>query len=106
MLPVEVGTRRTYENEVKDVVVSIYQEPKTGDVRASADGYQDKWFYAMFFEWLLKPSQKDMNFWKAKAWCFSPPPARPLTCTKVSRPGATISPTAPVSSLQPKINQP
>ena len=53
MLPVEVGTRRTYENEVKDVVVSIYQEPKTGDVRASADGYQDKWFYAMFFEWLL-----------------------------------------------------
>ena len=53
MLPLEVGTRRTYENEVPDVEVSIYQELEHGDVKAIADGFQDKWFCATFFDWLL-----------------------------------------------------
>lgn len=53
MLPIEAGTMRTVENEVPDVIVTITQDSKTGDIKASAEGFQDKWFYAMFFDWLL-----------------------------------------------------
>ena len=53
MLPISVGTERFIENEDKDVLCTIEQSEKDGWVKASAEGYQDKRFMDIYFEWLL-----------------------------------------------------
>lgn len=53
MLPESVGTKRFIENEVQDVECSIEQNSKDGWVRAFAEGYQDKRFMDLYFDWLL-----------------------------------------------------
>lgn len=52
MLPND-APRRHLDCEEHDVEVHIDQSAKDGAVRVYAEGYQDKWFYDNFFEWLL-----------------------------------------------------
>lgn len=61
MLP--VGERnRVYQNEVPNIHCTITQNERDA-VKASAEGYQDKWFEGQYFDWLLYTGyvKKDTN---------------------------------------------
>lgn len=43
---------RIYQNEVPNIHCTITQDERDA-VKASAEGYQDKWFEGQYFDWLL-----------------------------------------------------
>lgn len=51
MLPLGEANR-IYQNEVPNILCTVEQNAQ-GTVKASAKGYQDKWFEGQYFEWLL-----------------------------------------------------